>query len=80
METPNLAAYSSENLSISSRTFLAQSVYNTMLALDWRDRVEQLISSNAQYVGVVPISLQDIDRASDGAKRRPVEAEGWAEA
>jgi hypothetical protein len=29
-------------------------------------------------VGVVPNSLQDIGRASDGAKRRPVEAEGWA--
>jgi hypothetical protein len=29
-------------------------------------------------VGVVPNSLQDIDRASDGAKRRPVKAEGWA--
>jgi hypothetical protein len=30
-------------------------------------------------VGVVPNSLQDIGRASDGAKRRPVKAEGWAE-
>jgi hypothetical protein len=29
-------------------------------------------------VGVVPNSLQDIGRASDGAKRRPAEAEGWA--
>jgi hypothetical protein len=29
-------------------------------------------------VGVVPNSLQDIGRASDGAKRRPVKAEGWA--
>jgi hypothetical protein len=27
-------------------------------------------------VGVVPNSLQDIGRASDGAKRRPAEAEG----
>jgi hypothetical protein len=30
------------------------------------------------FVGVVPNSLQDIGRASDGAKRRPVKAEGWA--
>jgi hypothetical protein len=30
------------------------------------------------YVGVIPNSLQDIGRASDGAKRRPVKAEGWA--
>jgi hypothetical protein len=30
------------------------------------------------HVGIVPNSLQDIGRASDGAKRRPVEAEGWA--
>jgi hypothetical protein len=29
-------------------------------------------------VGVVPNSLEDIGRASDGAKRRPVKAEGWA--
>jgi hypothetical protein len=29
-------------------------------------------------VGVVPNSLQDIGRASDEAKRRPVEAKGWA--
>jgi hypothetical protein len=29
-------------------------------------------------VGVVPNSLQDIGRVSDGAKRRPVKAEGWA--
>jgi hypothetical protein len=29
-------------------------------------------------VGVVPNSLQDIGRASDGAKRRPVKAVGWA--
>jgi hypothetical protein len=33
--------------------------------------------SGAPTVGVVPNSLQDIGRASDGAKRRPVEAEGW---
>jgi hypothetical protein len=31
-----------------------------------------------RHVGVVPNSLQDIGRASDGAKRRPVKAEGWA--
>jgi hypothetical protein len=31
-----------------------------------------------EAVGVVPNSLQDIGRASDGAKRRPAEAEGWA--
>jgi hypothetical protein len=30
------------------------------------------------YVGIVPNSLQDIGRASDRAKRRPAEAEGWA--
>jgi hypothetical protein len=29
-----------------------------------------------ESVGVVPNSLQDIGRASDGAKRRPAEAEG----
>jgi hypothetical protein len=33
---------------------------------------------DAYIVGVVPNSLQDIGRASDGVKRRPVEAEGWA--
>jgi hypothetical protein len=32
-----------------------------------------------ESVGVVPNSLQDIGRASDGAKRRPVEAEGIAD-
>jgi hypothetical protein len=39
---------------------------------------EPSVSLHAQSVGVVPNSLQDIGRASDGAKRRPVKAEGWA--
>jgi hypothetical protein len=32
--------------------------------------------TEANLVEVVPNSLQDIGRASDGVKRRPVEAEG----
>jgi hypothetical protein len=31
-----------------------------------------------EFVGVVLNSLHDIGRASDGAKRRPVDVEGWA--
>jgi hypothetical protein len=33
---------------------------------------------SADLARVVPNSLQDIGRASDGAKRRPVKGEGWA--
>jgi hypothetical protein len=36
------------------------------------------LRQDLKVVGVVPNSLQDIGRASDGAKRRPVDAEGWA--
>jgi hypothetical protein len=36
------------------------------------------IGPSDEIVGVVPNSLQDIGQTSDGAKRRPVKAEGWA--
>jgi hypothetical protein len=36
------------------------------------------VGAHDAAVGVVLNSLQDIGRASDGAKRRPVEAKGWA--
>jgi hypothetical protein len=38
--------------------------------------VHSCIAPTLEFVGVVPNSLQDVGRASDGAKRRPVEAEG----
>jgi hypothetical protein len=41
-------------------------------------RMKTLDVEREKAVGVVPNSLQDIGRASDGAKRRPVKAEGWA--
>jgi hypothetical protein len=39
---------------------------------------EMTLRQDLKVVGVVPNSLQDIGRVSDGAKRRPVDAEGWA--